>query len=178
MTTPWECSVTGAGYTCVSNDPSTTSISKLPGCGAGIAKKDIYIPYGETTITFLVDVYTATWANSVTMEIVSSTSELVHTITRGLSYSNSPFTLDVSKYAGSNITFILSGSDDVAHGGIYYCLNGDHNMNVTIHDFKVNTSELIPDEPDESEWYDVFVDNAGYILLFVVAGVAINEIAK
>lgn len=31
---------------------------------------------------------------------------------------------------------------------------------------------------EEHEWYDVFVDNAGYILLFVVAGVAINEIAK
>ena len=31
---------------------------------------------------------------------------------------------------------------------------------------------------DEHEWYDVFVDNAGYFLLFAIAGVAINEIAK
>lgn len=30
----------------------------------------------------------------------------------------------------------------------------------------------------EQEWYSVFVDNAGYFLLFVAAGIAINEIAK
>ena len=33
-------------------------------------------------------------------------------------------------------------------------------------------------EDDDEEWYEVFVDNAGYFLLFVIAGVAINEIAK
>jgi hypothetical protein len=32
--------------------------------------------------------------------------------------------------------------------------------------------------PGDEEWYDVFVDNAGYFLLFAVAGLAINEIAK
>ena len=33
-------------------------------------------------------------------------------------------------------------------------------------------------EVGDEDWYDVFVDNAGYFLLFVVAGVAINEIAR
>lgn len=38
------------------------------------------------------------------------------------------------------------------------------------------TCSYIP--PGEEEWYDVFVDNAGYLLLFVAAGFAINEMAK
>ena len=38
------------------------------------------------------------------------------------------------------------------------------------------TCNYVP--PGEEEWYDVFVDNAGYFLLFAVAGVAINEMAK
>ena len=34
-----------------------------------------------------------------------------------------------------------------------------------------------PPEPCP-EWYDVFIDNAGYFIFFVLAGVAINKIAK
>ena len=33
-------------------------------------------------------------------------------------------------------------------------------------------------EVEEDEWYDVFVDNAGYFLFFAIAGLAINEMAK
>ena len=33
-------------------------------------------------------------------------------------------------------------------------------------------------ETEEDEWYDVFVDNAGYFLFFAIAGLAINEMAK
>ena len=32
--------------------------------------------------------------------------------------------------------------------------------------------------PDEEYWYDPIADNCGYFLLFVIAGIAINEIAK
>ena len=57
--------------------------------------------------------------------------------------------------------------------------DGGHNEWSSVHNITEGFCGDQTEPPiEETEWYEVFVDNAGYFLLFVIAGVAINEIAK
>lgn len=44
--------------------------------------------------------------------------------------------------------------------------------------FVVGFCSVTPPPEPEPEWYDVFIDNAGYFVFFVFAGIAIDRIAR
>ena len=101
----------------------------------------ISVPSGGGKITFNADINMSTWANPIRMEIVSGTGgvgsgEVVQTINRGVIQYNKAYTVDVSKYAGKNVAFVISSIDNVPYGGVYYCNSSDHNFDMSIHEFK------------------------------------------
>jgi len=125
----WKCKRDGSCYSIKSDDVTSFSFSKRPGCtGSVVASLPIYVSERNAKVVFNENVALNTWSDPV---ILSVNGENVATIPRGTRH-NTTRTIELGKHAGRVVIISISQTDP--HTKWRYM--SDHNMDYAVSNFR------------------------------------------